>query len=455
MNWTLTIVLLATLYVTLFSLYVFEANLRKPKKNVILGATIPAAHQESAEVRQITDTYIKRLRIFTLIFALLGIALLFIPYMSIQLTILLTLILFIIVGSMMIFVKANKALMHLKRSAGWQSEQKAKVAVVDIRAMEEKSKPLPRVWIAIPCVIAAIPLVFMVMELSRGIHDWTRILAYGITVIWIPVMVVLAEAFRRQNAEIVGTVSDLNVITTRIRRRAYMRMMVLAIWLLAVMSAGIWFEMGAVRPQMLFLILIGALSLVLMVYAIHAEFAVRRAQEKFTKLAGDTLEIDNDEYWIWGMFYYNRNDKRTLMNDRVGANMSVNLARPLGKIGMGLAALAILAMPLIGGWTIAQEFSPISYSVDGTVITATHVTSRRIDLGEGFEAELIYESPRGTRTAGTAIGTLRQGRFQLDGIGTAWLLLHAEDTPLILFTTAEGSRYLFNYDPVFSPLLNR
>jgi len=453
MDWILTLILVGTYYVVLIPLYFVEVNLCKPKKNIMLGVTVPHAHQESVEVQAITGSYRKRLRIFVVILGILGLSLFVMPYMSVQITVMLTLTLAVILGSMLIFIKANRALMALKKSSGWQSGQKS-APVVDLRALSEASKPLPRIWIAIPCIVAAIPLIPIAIELVRGSYDWEQILAYGATVIWIPLMVAMAEAFRRQSGEIVGAISDFNLITTRIRRRAYMRMMIASIWLLALTASGIWFEMTATQPQMILLALVGILSVLMVVYAIHAEFAVRRAQEKFTQLAGDTLEIDTDEYWIWGMFYY-KNGGKLLENDRVGMNMSMNLARPLGKLSMGLAALAILAMPFIGGWTIVQEFSPVTYSMEGNTITVTHVTSRQIDLGRVTTAELLDEWPDGLRTGGTAIGTLRQGRFQLDGIdGTTWVALRTDETPLIFITTADGGQYLFNYDPVFTHLRN-
>jgi len=251
-------------------------------------------------------------------------------------------------------------------------------------------------------------------------------------------------------------VSDLNIITSRIRRRAYMRMIVLTLWLMAILSVGIWFmPVMLAQTQLLLLlaIVVGLLTVALMAYAIHAEFAVRRAQEKFTQLAGDTLETDTDEYWIWGMFYYNRSDRRLFINERVGMNMQINLAKPVGMISMGLAAIALLAMPFIGIFSMAQEFSPITYNLDGTVITATHIRTRQFDLGENFETELIDAFPGGLRTGGTAIGTYRQGRFQLDGIGTTTVLLRTDELPFILITRSDGSRLLFSYAPAFTPLL--
>jgi len=452
MDWIFTLTMLAVLGVTIIPLYFFEANLRKPKKNIMLGVTVPQAHQKSEAVQQITDNYLKQLRIVSAIFALLGLSIFVIPFMSIQITIILTLLLGVILGTALVYIRANRELMALKRRSGWKKAGKP-VLLADLRAMEETERPLPRIMFAIPCIIAAIPLIPIVMQFIQGTQDWTEIMLYAITVIWIPLLLIMAEAFRRQNAEVVGAISDFNVITSRIRRRAYMHLMVLTIWLLAIMSLGIWFlPLLLAQTQLLLAITIGMLSIVIMIYAIRAEFAVRRAQEKFTQLAGDTLETDTDEYWIWGMFYYNRNDKRLFINDRVGMNMQMNLAKPVGMISMGLAALVLLAMPFIGVWIMAQEFSPITYSVEGNVVTVTHLTTRHIDLGENFETEVLDTIPSGMRTGGTAVGTFRQGTFQLNSIGTTWVLYHTDNLPLILITTSDGARYLFNYDPVFTPL---
>jgi len=102
---------------------------------------------------------------------------------------------------------------------------------------------------------------------------------------------------------------------------------------------------------------------------------------------------------------------------------------------------------------MAQEFSPITYSVEGNVVTTTHMTTRRFDLGEDFEIELLDEWPSGMRTNGTAIGTFRQGTFQLSGLGTSQVLLRTDDLPLILITRPGEPRLIFNYDPAFTPLL--
>ncbi|MCL2568211.1 MAG: hypothetical protein FWE12_02080 [Oscillospiraceae bacterium] len=452
MDMVMTLILGGTLLITLVPMYFFFANNRLPKKNIILGVTVPYAHHNAPEIGAVGAVYLNRLRLVTAVSAVFGLSMFFLPFWSIQIFILMTVLLFFILGTGLVFIQANRALAALKQQSGWQDERKTVPSMADLKAMEEKSRPMPRLAFLLPALVAAIPLAPMVQQIIAGTFEGGQVLGYVVTVIWIPLFFVLGEAIRRQNAEIVGTVSDFNVILTRIRRREYLRMMVLSAWLLAVCGLGIWFITAV--SEFLFLGVICALALVVVAYSFKAEFAVRRAQEKFTQLVGDTLAVDDDQYWLWGMFYFNKNDSRILMKDRIGMNMTMNLGRPIGMICMALSGILLLAMPLIGVWAIAQEFSPIRYEVEGNTVIVTHVTTRRFDLGDNFTSELISTLPGGTRTMGTSIGTFRSGHFQLaGGIGSAFLLLHTDETPFVVLRTEAGQTLIFNFDPVFEPLL--
>jgi len=439
----------AVLYGTMIPMYFFAANLRLPKKNIILGVTVPYAHHAEQAVEAVSARYLKRIRIMTVISLILGLPIFFVA-ISIQTFILLTVLLIYIAGDMVIFVGANRALKAVKRESNWAESAHTVPAVADFRAMEEKNRPISRLVFLLPCLVAAVPLVFIVPEIIQGTIEWGQVIGYGVIVATLPLIFVLGEAIRRQNAEIVGTNSDFNVILTRIRRREHLRCMALIAWMLALIALVIWFQTAV--SEFLFIGVIVILTIVVMVYAFRAEFAVRRAQERFTKLVGDTLAVDDDEYWLWGLIYYNKDDKRLIIKDRIGINMSVNMGRPIGLILMLASALVLLAMPLIGVWVMAQEFSPIRYELEGNTVIVRHVTTRQFDLGEHFEVEFLDTLPSGTRTNGTAVGTLQSGHFNFRDIGSAWVLLHADQPPFILLTTEGGQRLIFNDDPVFAPL---
>ena len=450
----LTVILGLCLFGIIVPIYFLGANQRLPKKNIILGVTVPHAHHENPQVGDISAAYIKRLRIFVVTLSVLSLSMFFLPPAA-QIMVLLTALTVLIFGELFIYVQAHRALAALKEREGWGGDRPRPASVADLRAMEEMERPIPKMLFFLPCLLNLIPLIPIVVQAVRDFDglDLDLVFAWALVAVWAPILVILAEVIRRQNAEVVGSISEMNVILTRIRRREYLRCMVIILWFMAILSLGFWFQALVTQSVLIFAPAILILSIILAVYAIRAEFAVRRAQEKFTKIAGDTLEVDDDRHWIWGMFYYNKDDRRLMMKDRIGMNMTMNMARPAGLLIMLISLLLILLMPLAGVWVIAEVETPIHYALEENTVIVTHLRVRQFDLGENWEAELIDQFPHGFRTNGSSIGTLRSGHFNLTGIGPAFVLLNTDDVPLILIRTAERQVYLFNFDPVFAPLL--
>ncbi len=60
--------------------------------------------------------------------------------------------------------------------------------------------------------------------------------------------------------------------------------------------------------------------------------------------AGDYRYGDDDQYWRYGI-YINPKDPKTMVPDRIGMNLSINLGRPAGKII--LAATGILTIAVL------------------------------------------------------------------------------------------------------------
>ena len=66
------------------------------------------------------------------------------------------------------------------------------------------------------------------------------------------------------------------------------------------------------------------------------------------RYARDTdLELqDDDDNWILGMFYYNKNDTRLNVEKRFGYGGTINMAHPAGKV-IGIVSAVILVGSLI------------------------------------------------------------------------------------------------------------
>ena len=97
---------------------------------------------------------------------------------------------------------------------------------------------------------------------------------------------------------------------------------------------------------------------------------------------------------------------------------TLNLARPAGKAMMIFAALCLLSIPALCGWMVAEEFTPIRVACTDEAVTADHLARvYTIPLDEVESAELLTGLPGGSKVAGSAIGTLCEGTFRLNGIG--------------------------------------
>lgn len=173
---------------------------------------------------------------------------------------------------------------------------------------------------------------------------------------------------------------------------------------------------------------------------------MRRAQERLPRESGARDYVDEDQYWIWGLFYCNPDDRRTLINDRTGMGMGMNLAKPAGKITMGLVALIlVIGVPLAAVWLVAIDFTPRTVRIEDGALYFQHFTERyEIPLDEVSETELLYELPRAARVAGTGMDTLCEGRFDVEGYENVRISLDPGQDCYIVVLTDEGLTRIFN-----------
>ena len=68
------------------------------------------------------------------------------------------------------------------------------------------------------------------------------------------------------------------------------------------------------------------------------------SRSEIGKVNKDEDYRDDDENWVWGMFYFNRNDPAFMIEKRVGIGYTVNFAN---KKSWGLFGFIILFVILI------------------------------------------------------------------------------------------------------------
>lgn len=429
-------------YITLPIIYFTSRNEWKPKKNIMLGVTLPQMLRESDEVEQIGKQYRKELDRACLILTLTGIPGLFLKHVSISLTWYMFWLVAVIIVPYIPFVRGWKRLRTLKRERGYESdEQETKPIYVDMSAITEKQKEPSPWWYLPPMVMGLIPCI-LCFGLWGTKSFWVMEVCYLSMFACIVMFFAMAyKAYRHQRAEMVDDRTELTLALTRVRHYNWHKMMLWSSWLTGLFTLAMYFTFEHVA-WILFVTVI--YTVLLLILAIQTEFTVRRVQEKLTRDCGNQLYEDEDRYWLWGSVYYNPHDKHVLKNNRTGMNMTINLATKTGKFFTVITVLLILLLPFMGLWLVAEEFTPIKFSLRNETLVVNHLKEEyTVDLEDILSAEVLTELPRAGKDIGTNMDTLFKGQFRVDGYGTCELCLNPQEDQFLVIKT-EDETYIFS-----------
>ena len=189
------------------------------------------------------------------------------------------------------------------------------------------------------------------------------------------------------------------------------------------------------------------LSTAICIEAVAIEIKIRKMQEKLTKGSGIGAIVDEDDKWIGGMIYYNPNDSKLIVNERVGMNTTMNLARTSGKVIMGFILIFTLAMPFIGPALHIYYEQPIKIQVSKEEIIATQgITEYHIKFSDIENIELINELPNDlVRINGTAYEDILKGNFR-SGKDNMILLVRPDNKPFIRIKEKGGKVFVLGFE---------
>ena len=411
-------------------LYVLNINEAKFKKNLAVGVTFPLKGRADPEVLGLLRGFRREQIVLCLALVALGVLcgalswpeLRFLPYfLWLDL---------VIVAQFVSYARWNGKLKAVKRAKGWTMPT-VRAASVTVPAAPAKR---PGLWWFIAAAAAGLaPAAF-----DRAL--WYMYLLDGATAF---ACYFGSRYLYRNRAEAVDENDAVTQALTRVRRRAWDQVWVLCAWMMAVISICIFMSTRLPSGGGAMMLATVVLALAVCAVAIALEFRVRRVQEKLTASSGEGFYVDEDDKWIWGQIYYDPNDSRTVINNRTGANSTVNLARPGGKALLAFSlALLFIAMPVMGVCFDSMGGGPELVIEDGALVAASWGKDYVLPLEEIKSAEIIDALPKnGVRVMGIGLDSFLKGRFKFDG-GDATLCLDPRTGPWLKVTMADGTLYL-------------
>lgn len=129
---------------------------------------------------------------------------------------------------------------------------------------------------------------------------------------------------------------------------------------------------------------------------------------------------DEDKYWS-GLIYNNPNDKRFMVEKRVGIGTTVNFAHPAGK-AFTIGLILVLIGTLVPAGVMMYKLSNAEFNLtveDGRVSIDAPFYDFSFGMGEIEGVETISKMPGVTKTNGATDTNLLLGNFKVSGYGTS------------------------------------
>ena len=428
----------ACMWLFLPIVYVSMRNNTVCKNNLILSVTLPPEGQGDKEVLDYCETHKKKLLRDCVILTVTLLPAVFIPWVSVSSMWSMTWLPVAMFVIMRNYGKGYEGLREIKRRRGWVIPT-AGQSVAELRPVN-LPKPLKCGWFVPPMIFSALPMISCFVDFWDTGWNILLVMTAGTNLMLATMGLLFHGLIYRQKKDILDDDLELTEALTRVRRRNWTKTWMLLSWAAALYSLAVWCCQG---NYTMYMVWTGAFCVVVTVVAVATEFATRRAQQHLTQGRDRMPIVDEDDYWIWGQFYYNPNSNKVMMNERVGMGMNMNYAHPLGKLMAVVCILVLLSLPILGGWMMAMELTDAKAEIrDNTLIVSQLGSRYEIDLDEVRTVEVLETLPGAVRTWGTGMPNLLKGSFSVEGYGNCTLCLDPTDPPFLLIKTEEKTYIL-------------
>lgn len=406
-------------------LYFMLCNESKFKKNIAVGVTLPFEGRKHPDVLARLKQFKKQELLVCIGLILLGIPPIFIKF-SMSFSLWFVWIAACVIAPYVPYVLCNRDLKRIKVENGWKQPSAADTVTIDLSTIPDQKWLSP--WTFVP------PLI---LSLSPLLFDRDFAIVYLIDAILIILFWFSYRYLYRNKAERVDNDSTVTAALSRIRRNQWGKMWLLCAYAMAAMNWLAYLTMYSPAAMTIGLVVF---MVILMGASLYIEFQTRKLQETLTADSGKDFYVDDDDKWLGGMIYYNPNDDRLIINNRVGTNSTMNLAKPAGKILYAVTALLLVTLPLwgllLGDVNIHTDIRTDSVFIEGGMHEYT------IEAEDVLHIELLEDLPAITRTAGTGLPELLGGNFSSKEYGKLKVCLDPTTPPFVLVETAEQTYLL-------------
>lgn len=448
MSTMMNIIFFVTMYPIILLLYFVFKGQGQLKQHQLFGIRISNDWLSPEEQNTLQENYRRQMNRYLLLFLLIPLVTLLLPYFSISFTIWMIWLLAAIVILMLPYARGNEKLKQLKQDRCGASEGSG-ITYTEIK-QAGSIRALKKTDFLLPDLLSVGMAVFSLLRL----HD-ERFELYSFLIITFaactPLFHLCALWTDRIKVKVISTDSNINVNYARASKKLTKDCWRLFIWFNTIFTAAIMLCVMLTNFSEGFavhFILWGSILYCILLLAICAYIWEKKIRlDKQYEDKRNLPEEDDEDAWIGGILYYNPRDSHTMVNKKFGIGTTTNMATPAGKATCIIGLLALLILPVCCVWMMMEEFTPIQLSVSGNMLIAEHwKTDYELPLDSITNVTILEELPRTTKVNGTGMDNLQKGTFRTGADGRVQCFLNPQNDIFLRFTADDTIYYMSGYD---------
>ena len=443
MNLIMSGVFFITCYPILLVMY-FMLRDSVDRNGLCFGATLKKELRTDAAVQAIDRKFRKNLKLATILMAIIPIPFVFIPYFSISMSLWMMWILVICFLPSAFFAIANGEIRELKQERGWNEE--ARVAYSDLKTATVPRK-VKLITFLPSMILSTIPVVIafcLFQGHGYGIYGWV-VMSLALCTYLFYACAVWSD---RQKIVVICEDSNTNMNYARAKKQVWKNFSLACAW---VNTAFVWLILflmwhsgmaagGIIWGALVYCIVICVAGGVLIkkIFDINKNYEAKRTLVDVA---------DDDKNWLWGMVYYNKNDKHFMIESRLGTGTTINLGNKAGMITTLASIGVLLLLPVICVWMIMMEFTPIQVTVEKDTIVCEQLNvAYEIPL-EDIEAYTTVEKlPNMTKINGSGMDNILCGTFEVYREGAYEVFVNPQNHLFIKLKVGDMEYYISGAD---------
>ena len=446
------IIMISCIFITFITL----SSANKPKKNMFMAVTLPYDVLESDFIKEVQKEYKSMCNKVYLLMLLTAIPCVFPFWIFKNTTVYIFYLMLWCMGfayyGIIPFKLMNRKIKAEKAKNGWFVGEK-KVVYCDTKTtLLKNSMPISNKYFLIPILIGIIPLILSIKNFSSENIAFliVAILNLGLVIL----LFYIAKVFNKNKLKTYSTDSEINFILNKTEKQmfsiyflinAIVESLIVLVFYLAL------FEYIDLKFLNVIVVSTLLLSSIVALGFIYIKKKINDLDEELSSKNKDSeIIVDDDDYWIDGIYYYNPNDSSKMVSSRFGYSMTYNLATKHGYF-MGkkldkivLIGTMILILVLMGPSEISN--SSISFSNDSPNISISSFPySYELDYKD-IESIKLTNEPISfkIRTNGMATDTKCIGNFKSDKYGKCRVYLYfknKDDNPPYIVVKLKNSKF--------------